>query len=95
MAKEISDAERTVQIVSDGTPRLTHVLGPDGQEIRNVRSFTIHAEARDDFVVVNLEIRPVSLDVHALVNEVLFSCPFCSTENRHKCSSSNHTTETP
>lgn len=76
----------SVHVYSDGTPNSTRVVGPDGQQIPNVRAISIYAEAglSGEFSI-ELKLNHGKLDLDGPVHVLVFQCPFCSHSHEHKC----------
>jgi hypothetical protein len=80
---ELPGNPRTIRVVSDGSPRFTHVLLPDGGELKGVRGFTLNADVKDPFLTINLEIAPVELDINGNIGVIRLVCPVCGDETHH------------
>ncbi len=74
----------TVHVFSDGMPENTHVIGPDGTEIKGIVAMSISGEVKQP-IKITLEISQVPLDVDARVDEVTLRCALCGHDATHSC----------
>lgn len=72
-----------LHIVSDGTGMSTHVVTPDGKDLRPVRA-TIRLEAMA-VNEVDLEFIAMSTDIKALLMSTTIICPVCAESMSHTC----------
>lgn len=83
-----SSVRSLVQIVSDGDPATTYIIGANGEEIPNVVGFVLRSKV-DELLSVDLEIINASADITAVVDNVTIICPCCGRTYTHNCRASS------
>jgi len=77
---------KNIRIVSDGTPKGTHIYNSDGVEIDTIRTAWVSLDA-EDMATASLDISApgIEIEVDTEQVEVVFTCPMCKENSTHKC----------
>jgi hypothetical protein len=81
---DAEEPEGKWRVFSDGTPRGTRVIAPNGKEVRDIRDLSFHIEPNEPGHL-ELEIMPAAITLVDALPHMTFVCPNCSKSTEHTC----------